>query len=397
MSPENFIQLLQKYREGIATEVEKKQLLQSLPEQGELLSGQINADFYDSQLPDTGDDHTRDIIYRSLELRLLAGSRANVGSGVQRVFIRYAAAAAVLIAVATGVFLWRSDSTAVSRARPVISDIAPGHNGAILTLANGSQVLLDTIKNGVVALQGGAVATIVNGALRYEGNGTAAVYNTITTPKGRLFEVTLPDGSHVWLNAASQLRFPTAFTGNHREVEVRGEAYFDIVPDKDKPFFARVADIGMIEVLGTGFNINTHKTTTAITLINGSVRVKNTADTQAPMQRNGVVLTPGQQALMAGGANTADTDILVRSADTEKVLAWKNGLFQFDNASLTEVMDELKLWYNIEVVYEKNIPDIYFGGKMSRDLSLSGLLRGLNASEVHFRIEEEGRRLVITP
>lgn len=294
-------------------------------------------------------------------------------------------AAAILILLGTGTYFWitnkkKTSSTTVAYKR----DIAPGKEGAVLTLADGSQVVLDSLGNGIVAMQGGTAARIANGSLIYEGKGDQTVYyNTISTPKGRQFHLTLPDGTGVWLNAASSLRYPTVFTGDTRKVEVTGEAYFEVVKNKEMPFHVQVNNKAAVEVLGTHFDINAYANEQSIntTLIEGSVRVSASS--------GAVTLQPGQQAQVSGTISVVD------DPDIDKIMAWKNGFFNFSGASLGEVMRQLERWYDIEVVYEKDIPQKTFYGKISRDISLRSLLIVLEKTGVRFRIE--GRKLIVLP
>jgi len=250
-------------------------------------------------------------------------------------------------------------------------------------------MLLDSLGNGVVTTQNGTKVLLQNGQLVYKTDNsvkTAIGYNTMTTPKGRQFQLVLPDGSKVWLNAASSIRYPTVFTGNERKVEVTGEAYFEVVKNSTSPFRVKINDEAEVEVLGTHFNVNSYMNEESIntTLLEGSVSVKNSSGK--------LILQPGQQARVAGNEKIK----LFAEVDVEKVMAWKNGVFNFQDATLEEVMRQLERWYDIDVVYEKNIPRLEFYGKMGRDLSLAAVLRGLEKSNVHFRIED-GRKLVVLP
>jgi hypothetical protein len=270
-------------------------------------------------------------------------------------------------------------------------DIAPGKEGAILTLDDHRTIVLDSLGNGVVADQNGTKVVLENGQLIYAKNGsgeTAIAYNTLTTPKGRQFQLILPDGSKVWMNAASSLRYPIAFTGDERRVEVTGEVYFEVAKNPKMPFRVKVNNETEVEVLGTHFNINayTNEATINTSLLEGSVRITNGVDK--------VILKPGQQGQVKN--NSARSPItIVPNVDMDQVMAWKNGVFDFDDASLEEVMRQLERWYDIEVVYEKGVPPLEFVGKMGRDLSLPEVLRGLEMSEVHFTID--GRRLIVKP
>lgn len=303
---------------------------------------------------------------------------------------RWAAAAAILVLLAAGYFFLFTDRS--SKQAPIVSqspviDIAPGKEGAILTLADGRTVVLDSLGNGVIATQNGSTVVLKNGQLAYDADGaaTAIAYNTMSTPKGRQFQLVLPDGTKVWLNAASSLRYPTVFAGTEREVEVTGEAYFEVAKNKQKPFRVKINEQTTVEVLGTHFNINSYQNEEHIntTLLEGSVKVINGNER--------IIITPGQQAQVAGQAKIK----VVNGVDLEKVMAWKNGMFNFQDATLKEVMRQLERWYDIDVVYEKGVAEPEFMGKMGKDLSLSEVLRGLRMSEVHTRIE--GRKLIVMP
>lgn len=297
-------------------------------------------------------------------------------------------AAAILLVLGTGIYFWttgnKSNVSQVATAKP--GEIAPGRDGAILTLADGSQVVLDSLGNGVIAVQNGAQAVIRNGKLEYDVTGVMPremVYNTIATPKGRQFSLLLPDGSRVWLNAASSIRFPTRFIGQERCVNISGEAYFEVAKNAAMPFRVSLNNGTNIEVLGTHFNVQAYEDEHSIytTLLEGRVKT------------GGLVLAPGQQAQMSR-RNPGNVK-RVSEVDIDNVMAWKNGLFNFNGASLQQVMKQLERWYNIEVVYEKGVPNIGFGGKMTKSISLNGVLIALEKSEVHFRLE--GRKLIVMP
>jgi transmembrane sensor len=294
---------------------------------------------------------------------------------------RWVAAAAVIMVAGIGYWLWpgnnkqTTDHAAI--AEPVT--IPPGKEGAILTLSDGAAVLLDSISNGTVALQEGVTAKVVNGTLVYEGTGNKSSYNTMSTPKGRQYKLTLPDGSEVWLNAASSIRYPIAFTGKERKVELQGEAYFEVKKNARQPFIVNARNKAQIEVLGTSFNVSayTNEKDLNTTLINGSIKV------------NGTIVKPGQQARIT------DKLHIINNADTEKVMAWQRGFFNFEGASLEEVMRQLERWYDIDVKYENGIPAIAFGGEMKMNTSLNGILLALEKSGIRFR--QEGRTLIVLP
>lgn len=296
---------------------------------------------------------------------------------------RWWVAASVLFAMLVGAYWWMSYNS--TRTAPTVAGVSlpvvPGRNGAVLTLADGSKVLLDSIQQAVVALQGGATASVVNGELVYEGTGNEVVYNTMTTPKGRQFNMTLADGTRVWLNAASSIRYPTVFSGKERRVEVSGEAYFEVAKNAAMPFKVQVKDVAEVEVLGTHFNLNAYENEAAVntTLLEGSVKV------------NGTVIRPGQQAQVT--ANSPETKV-VQWADIEQVMAWKNGIFRFQDADLKQVMKQLERWYDIEVKYEGSVPDIHLQGKMDRGVALEDVMRFLADYNIAARLEN--RTLVIS-
>lgn len=306
---------------------------------------------------------------------------------------RWWAAAAAVVFIIAGAITYTMydkpgrDATGVPVA--VQHDVPPGKEGAILTLADGRQVSLDTVKNATVALQGGVTAKVVNGSLVYEGKGEVVAYNTMTTPKGRHFQVTLPDGTKVWLNAASSIRYPTIFMGAERRVEVSGEAYFEVTKNPTKPFLVNVAGKAEVEVLGTQFNVNAYENEESIntTLLEGSVRVILLGQKIRPGRE--VILQPGQQAQIAAAIR------VIPNADVDKVIAWKNGLFNFEGATLQEVMKQLERWYDIEVVYEKDVPKMELTGEMTKGVTLNGLLIVLEKLGVHYRLE--GRKLIVLP
>jgi ferric-dicitrate binding protein FerR (iron transport regulator) len=336
---------------------------------------------------------------KALLEKLLAAQQEKLAPVRRGHFLRrwgWVAAASVLLAV--GVYSWfRNNNHRQQQGAGVVPpqlamDVLPGRDGAILTLADGRQVVLDSMGNGVIAMQDGAKVVLTNGQLAYALTGDVpgeVPYNIMSTPRGRQFNVVLPDGTKVWLNAASSLKYPIVFKGTERLVEVTGEAYFEVAANEQLPFKVKVKEGATIEVLGTHFNINayTGEAGSTTTLLEGSVRI--TAEDKAIKS---VVLQQGEQAQVVSAATAIKIN---RHVEIEKVMAWKNGLFNFDGMSLTEAMKQLERWYDLEVVYEKGIPDIYFAGEMSRNISLSGLLHGLKDAGVHFRIEQ-GKRLIVT-
>lgn len=297
------------------------------------------------------------------------------------VFRRWWVAASILLILAAGAFYWfDTKRSELSDAISIPSDIQPGKEGAILTLADGTQVLLDSIKSGDVANKEGASIRITDGVLAYgQANEKVEIsYNMLTTPQGRQYSIHLADGTRVWLNAGSMIRYPTVFTGEYRQVEIKGEVYFEVARNTQQPFRVQVNEKTTIEVLGTHFNVSAYDNEQAIltTLIEGSVKVA------------GVVITSGQQA-----KTTGDDTRVINNVDLEKVLAWKNGLFHFDGASLEEMMRQIERWYDIEVEYQGSIPVKQFEGKMTRGITLKQLR--VTLEEMGVRTQLYGRKLIV--
>ena len=296
---------------------------------------------------------------------------------------RWVAAAAVVLLAVVAVWVVRPGK---KEQAPVVfkQDIVAGGNKATLTLASGQTVVLDTVKNGVVINQGGSkVVKMGDGRLGYQAGGaTAIAYNTLTTPRGGQYQLTLPDGSRVWLNAASSITYPTVFSGQDRSVSVKGEAYIEVVHDAGKPF--RVEAGGQrVEVLGTSFNINAYSDEPAVrtTLVEGKIRVNS-----GQVAR---VLAPGQQTVGAGLE-------LVSGVDIDEVLAWKNGAFSFRGADVPTVMRQLARWYDIEVEYPEGVPTGTFDGEIGRGLTLNQVLDGLAKTRIRYTIVS-AHKIIIRP
>ena len=297
-------------------------------------------------------------------------------------------AAAILVLVTAG-SLWYYQSaqrlphtpTATAIQQPVM----PATGTVTLTLADGSIVKVDSLGNQTIRQAGARISKAGNELVYASGNAAANGTNTLTTPRGRQFQLKLADGTRVWLNAASSLSYPTAFTGPQRKVTVTGEAYFEVAPNPQQPFVVATAR-SVVEVLGTRFNIRAYEAASQIstTLVDGAVRVSADQKGISP-----VVLKPGQVSILTA------TQMLVDKADTDKTLAWKNGYFNFDGATLQQVLNELQRWYDIDVVYEGNVKNIRFGGELSRSKSLGQIITALKDNEVHFHLE--GNKLTVLP
>ncbi|MEO6000347.1 MAG: FecR domain-containing protein [Chitinophagaceae bacterium] len=285
------------------------------------------------------------------------------------------------------VFNDRTQKIAKETKQPVLisNDAFPGKQQAILTLSDGSQIILDSASNGTLPKQG--YTNIINkkGELVYyspEERFPTILYNTLTTHRGQLYPLGLSDGSKVWLNSASSIRFPVAFYGKDRMVEVTGEAYFEVAKNPNKPFKVKLNGME-IEVLGTHFNVNAYADESIIktTLLEGSVKITG-ANTS-------LLLSPGQQAGLVSNKKIE----LIKQVDMEEAVSWKDGYFHFKNASLQTVMRQLSRWYDVDVVYETKEPVQFFGGDIERNLNLSQVLKILERSQVHAKIN--GNKLIV--
>jgi ferric-dicitrate binding protein FerR (iron transport regulator) len=314
-------------------------------------------------------------------------------------FRRIAAAALIGLVLTGGLYLaitmsrgksMRENVAAGNKMRPSVrNDVLPGREKAILTLADGSTVSLDDAKNGTLTLQGATKVLKLDGKLSYEaidGKLSATnqiTYNTIATPRGGQYQVVLPDGSRVWLNAASSLRFPTAFSGKERRVEVRGEAYFEIAKNASMPFTVAIPSatgVSEVQVLGTHFNINAYDDDALLktTLLEGSVKFVNGDKAR--------VLNPGEQSQLARNGQMNISDRI----DVSEVMAWKNGLFHFEGSDITTVMKQLSRWYDVDIVYgEKKVTDL-FHAEIPRNTNLSDVLKALALTgKVEFKVEDK--------
>ena len=298
------------------------------------------------------------------------------------------AAAVVFFAIAS---YWFIDNKDNEKAKVIAlaekqSPILPGGNHAVLTMSDGSTILLDSMQNGTlqqgntkVNKQGGL---LIYNALASSKSNKKVLYNTLSTPRGGQYQVVLPDGSKVWLNAESSLHFPTAFTGNQREVTLTGEAYFEVAKNKEKPFRVKVDGMS-INVLGTHFNVNAYsdENTIRTSLLEGSVKIIK--------DNKSKLLKPGNQAVL----NKKQNEIDITDIDMNGVMAWKNGLFQFEGDNITTIMREIGRWYNVEIVYSGKVPARTFEGKISRNAELSEVLRILELSKVKFSVD--GRKIIV--
>ena len=308
-------------------------------------------------------------------------------SGIRRISI----AAAVLIFISIGIYLFTSteiDPQIPRFSKVIMHEIPPGGKRAVLTLTNGRSIILDSLKNGtIVKTSTFEVNKTEEGLLIYQSykSNTRTIgnsdFNIISTPRGGEYKVILPDGSKVWLNAASSIKFPTVFTGNTREIYLKGEAYFEVAKNASIPFIVK-SKYAEIQVLGTHFNARAYNDELSVktTLVEGSVKISTRSSVN--------LLKPGEQAVLERNNLT-----IIKDVDVEEQLAWKNGLFQFNDASLENVIKQAALWYDLTIRYEGKISKRHFTGKISRKVNASEFLNMLKYAGVEYK--RDGKVIVI--
>ncbi|MBI3139129.1 MAG: FecR domain-containing protein [Sphingobacteriales bacterium] len=390
--PENIVELIEKHQAGHATAEELRRLNEWYhsfnDSETELLTAKTEQELNDAILN-----------------RLLTTIQ-QVPVPVQRTTRRrwqIPAAAILLLVITAGIYallqakpVQQELANTKEPATPVKVDIAPGGDKAVLILADGSSIILDSATDGMLTRQGTIkVEKLNNGQLAYVSGGKLitendeAFYNTIRTPRGGQYQVTLSDGTKVWLNAASSIRFPVLFSGAERKVEITGEAYFEVAKNVNRPFKVR-ASSSEIEVLGTHFNVNAYddEATIKTTLLEGMVKVSVPANAEKGTTR---FLKPGQQS---GVTKAGDISVL-NNADTEEAVAWKNGRFQFRSADLKSILRQISRWYDVDVIYKGNV-NLHFSGQLTRNEYVSSVFEKLALTgEVHFKID--GKKVIVSP
>lgn len=388
MKPEEFIKLYEKYISGLCSPDEEKLLFNNKDAFKLRSENEIDGVFENDNLNDNG---IKDRVYQGI-LQTISKEESTFDIEKSKPLFRrlwWVAAAILLLSVSVGILfsnnMFFSDKQELFTSLP----ITPGKDKAVLILADGSKIQLDAVKSGVLSTEGKTkIRKAEDGTLVYEASsdikGTASLaLNTIVIPRGGKYQVKLPDGSWVWLNSESTLVFPATFSGNERLVELKGEAYFEVAKNKEKPFRVETNSMN-IEVLGTHFNISAYgiSNLAKTTLLEGSVRLRD--------KLNGtVVLKPGEQ-----GVATAN-GIGVSNVKVQEVIAWKNGYFVFRDNTIQEIMAQLARWYDVDVEYRGKANVNSFGGIYSKNKELPELLKSLELTGlVHFKIE--GRRIIVT-
>ncbi|MBC9934934.1 FecR family protein [Chitinophaga qingshengii] len=390
MSPEQVRDLWYKVFSGAASAEEKQALNQ-------VLADETNQELI-TQLMDATYDDTADTTIFFSQAEKNAMMQAATGSRQRhsrvRVLWKWAAAAVVTgLLAGSGYYYFMHPG-----GKPIVSPLAsqdttPG-NKAVLTLSNGKKIILDKTGTGELARQSGAtVLQLDSGSIAYKGgDGIQNIsYNTLTTPPGGQFKLLLPDGTTAWLNAASSITYPTAFTGKERDVTITGEVYLEVAANARQPFMVTTSQ-QRIAVLGTSFNVNAYTDEASVntTLLEGSVSV-------TPLNNAGkaIILRPGQQALYQPQTGK----INVKTVNTSLAVAWKNGLFSFEQANIQTVMRQLSRWYNVTVEYEGGMPPQTFSGDIYRNLPLSKALEMLEFVGFKFEVVNNGndKTIVVRP
>ncbi|MBX2922873.1 MAG: FecR domain-containing protein [Chitinophagaceae bacterium] len=383
MRQKKALRLLRRYMDGSATAEEKA----------------IVDKWYASVAEPDGSSIDDETIKEQLYLRIVAAMNkdALVVPFYKKALYKWTVAASIILMVGAGCYFFSlnkaKEQTEIVSV-PVPQDIAPpAANRAMITLANGHKVFLDSMANGSIAVQGNIkIVKDADGKLSYQasakGEGQEEIYNTLYNPRGsKVIDIALADGSHVWLNAGSSLTYPVAFVGKERKVSITGEAYFEVTRNAARPF---IVDRGKmsVRVLGTHFNVNAYddETDIRVTLLEGSVKVSGTRNTASS------IIKPGEQAVFSqakGGAQIRVSD----DVDVDEVMAWKNGKFQFgEKTDIQTIMRQISRWYDVEVEYKGNVTGL-IGGSISRSANVSSVLEMLEKTgEVKFKIE--GKKII---
>ena len=307
-----------------------------------------------------------------------------------KTYLKLSIAASFLIICGIALSIYKKPGANVDPKAALTQTIVPGGNKAILTLADGSKIDLEDAKNGIIASEQQSVIKKEDGLLVYEIEngakiaGAAELLNTIDIPKGGQYQLVLPDGTKVWLNSMSSLKYPSSFSGSERRIVLNGEAYFEVAKNKAMPFIVQTSEME-VEVLGTHFNVMAYENEAnqEATLLEGAVKIKQK---KSNLHKR---LTPGYKA----GISPDENGISIEKTDTESVVAWKNGIFQFDKENIKTIMKKLERWYDIDVVYEGNIPDDQYVGKISKNTNLNEVLKVLSLSKIKYQLK--GKTIII--
>jgi len=395
MSTENLPSLFQKYLQGTIGP-EEFAVLHKMIRDGydrEAIDPLLAEALSDPSFTTDAEEQDKEQVFATL-LEQIGDHEAPQPSGriipfYRRPWLRWTA---IVVLLLTGGLYWHEHRRGVPKedlagAETKQFDLPPGHNGAILTLADGRTVELDSAHNGAITRQGDALLLKEAGRLTYRTDSTRGLPiadNMLTTPRGRQFQLQLSDGTRVWLNAASSIRFPAAFTGTERKVAITGEAYFDVTRDKARPFIVETNG-ARVAVLGTSFDIMNYGDERSIhtTLVSGSVRLTGRVG-QA-------LLEPGQE----GKIEKETGRLLTHEVDTDQTIAWTKGRLALGNTDFAGLMRQIARWYDVDVVFQGKAPDVHIGGTLHRDVNLSTVLQFLQENGVHYKTQD--KTIIILP
>ena len=385
ITKEEFLILYEKNLSGKCTP-EEKQLLESYQDEISMPDDKWNVQFGNKK-------HIRQVLKANIRQTLHHDHSAHVSN--KRLYLKIAAAAIVFFTAGVLVFKLHPNKTKVNyTVKNPVDHIVPGSNKAYLTTANGAVITLNGLKNGSLLSQGGIqINKVKDGLLKYgkkvaansAGSINNVIYNTITVPRGGQYQLVLADGTKVWLNSASIMKFPVAFTGRDRQVELSGEAYFEVVKNPSQPFKVAVNGI-TVQDLGTHFNVMGYSDDKEVktSLLEGSVKLSGNKAT--------AILKPGEQGIL----NDQQNAFKIEKVDMDDVVAWKNGFFAFNDEDIQTIMKRISRWYDVDVVFPQQFKRKNFGGTVSRFADVSQVLKDLELTgSIHFKVE--GRRITVMP
>jgi transmembrane sensor len=393
----NELRLIYLYRQYIANRCSAEELL----ELEELLKIPENESIISDLLENTWDDldmHTAKDISQNQADQMYEAIIKNKNPEKSNFKLWLGIAATILLCLSIGLVIYRSNTPQALKNKvaintePKIQDFMPGKNKAVLTLSNGQEVVLDDKGSGEIAHQDGVlISKLKDGQIAYtaakadqKSSHSPNQLNTLTIPKGGQYRLALPDGTLVYLNAASTLIYPAKFEGAERKVTLTGEAYFEVAKNRKMPFIVNVNNKQQIQVLGTHFNVEAYTDEQVIntTLLEGSVKIL--------YQNKQAFLKPGQVAIYTNTAN-----LNIAPADLDEAIAWKNGLFSFNNENITSVMKKISRWYDVDVVFKGDMQNVNYLGNYSRTKSLANLIKNIQLMD-QVKISIEGRRITVT-
>jgi transmembrane sensor len=370
-----FRKILSKYNHGKAN-IEEKRFLETFYNLFEAEEDQVTT------ANEAEHEYLRDSIKNAIDHKIAEHKKPGIAK-LKLTWLRAAAAVVTLFLMSYGTYLLlrKDNATRTELSKNNYKNIKPGGNKAVLTLADGTQVILDEASKGELARQAGVVITkSADGRIIYQtvatpNDGRQPLQNTIATPKGGQYQVVLPDSSIVWLNSASSITYPTSFAGKERLVSLKGEAYFEVAKNKNMPFRVQ-SGLQTVEVLGTHFNVNAYDDEPEIetTLLEGSIRLRS------PI--NATLIVPGEQGIVSGSG-----EIIKHVVDTDSEIAWKNGLFSFKGQDIYAIMRQISRWYNIDVIYDKGLPPEKYYGEIERSSRLESVFKILELNNVEFELQ----------